>query len=76
MTILRTTGSIWTKHATKLASDFFSFSSANQRNDIIICTLWFELVSQVSDVAHMCLLLYVLYDGPVQNMIPSDKKSV
>ena len=28
------------------------FSSLNQRYDIIICVYWFELFSQVSDVAH------------------------
>ena len=28
------------------------FSSLNQRYDIIICVYWFELYSQVSDVAH------------------------
>ena len=28
------------------------FSSHNQRYDIIICVYWFELFSQVSDVAH------------------------
>ena len=27
-------------------------SSLNQRYDIIICVYWFELFSQVSDVAH------------------------
>ena len=28
------------------------FSSLNQRDDIIICVYWFEMFSQVSDVAH------------------------
>ena len=31
-------------------NDFFS--SLNQHYDIIICVYWFELFSQVSDVAH------------------------
>ena len=31
---------------------FFFSSSLNQRYDIIICAYWFELFSQVSDVAH------------------------
>ena len=33
------------------------FSSLNQRYDIIICVNWFELFSQVSDVAHEPLVL-------------------
>ena len=35
----------------------FFFSSLNQRYDIIICVYWFELFSQVSDVAHGPLVL-------------------
>ena len=30
----------------------FLFPCLNQRYDIIICVYWFELFSQVSDVAH------------------------
>ena len=37
------------------------FSSLNQRYDIIICVYWFELFSQVSDVAHGPLV-YFLHD--------------
>ena len=33
------------------------FSSLNQRYDIIICAYWFELFSQVSDVAHGPLVM-------------------
>ena len=32
------------------------FSSLNQRYDIIICVNWFELFSQVSDVAYWPLV--------------------
>ena len=35
------------------------FFSANQRYDIIICTLWFELVSRVSDVTHEPLVTQI-----------------
>ena len=35
-------------------------SSLNQRYDIIICVYWFELFSQVSDVAHGPLVFVFL----------------
>ena len=35
-------------------------SSLNQRYDIIICVYWFELFSQVSDVAHGPLVIFFL----------------
>ena len=34
------------------------FTSLNQRYDIIICVYWFELFSQVSNVAHGPLVLF------------------
>ena len=36
-------------------------SSLNQRYDIIICVYWFELFSQMSDVAHGSLVSYYDY---------------
>ena len=35
------------------------FSSLNQHYDIIICVNWFELFSQVSDVAHGPLVVFI-----------------
>ena len=43
----------------------FSFSSLNQRYDIIISVYWFELFSQVSDVAHGPLVRISLQGLPV-----------
>ena len=37
------------------------FSSLNQRYDIIMCVYWFELFSQVSDVAHGPLVTIVVF---------------
>ena len=37
------------------------FSSLNQHFDIIICVYWFELFSQVSDVAHGPLVSHCIY---------------
>ena len=37
------------------------FSSLNQYFDIIICVYWFELFSQVSDVAHGPLVLFYIH---------------
>ena len=40
-------------------NELFYFSSPNQRYDIIICVYWFELFSQVSDVAHGPLVYFI-----------------
>ena len=42
---------------------FVFFSSLNQRYDIIICVYYFELFSQVSDVAHGPLVFQVRIYG-------------
>ena len=38
------------------------FSCLNQRYDIIICVYWFEMFSQVSDVAHGPLDFFIMQE--------------
>ena len=42
----------WVRIQMKKNNELFYFFSPNQRYDIIICVYWFELFSQMSDVAH------------------------
>ena len=46
---------------------YIFFSSLNHRYDIIICVYWFELFSQVSDVAHGPLVSHL--DRPITDGI-------
>ena len=43
------------------------YSSLNQSYNIIICVYWFELFSQVSDVAHGPLVLKLTWDESSDN---------
>ena len=40
------------------------FSTLNQRYDIIKCVFWFEMFSQVSDLAHGPLVLKIGFGIP------------
>ena len=52
------------------------FSSFNQRYDIIICVYWFELFSQVSDVAHGPLVfIWKFICKTINNVKPRQNQS-
>ena len=42
------------------------FSSPNQSFDINVCVYWFELLSQVSDVAHRLIIIYKINVKPFE----------